>query len=154
MEGVNLVPYAEHLRPGILMVWERSVTATHHFLGQADFMAIKEEVQGIHFQDFEVYCLLHGDAVSGFLGVADRKIEMLFMDPAYRRQGHGAQLLRFAVESLQAIKLDVNAQNTDAVAFYEAQGFEKYELTDKDDQGRDYPLWRMRLAEKGMGLRS
>ncbi len=146
METIQLLPYSESLRPAILAVWERAVLATHDFLSQPDFEAIKKEVLAINFQDFEVFCLLKGGTVVGFVGIADRKIEMLFVDPAHTRQGFGAQLLDFAVTACHADRLDVNAQNKGALAFYQAQGFEKYAWTELDDQGRSYPLWRMRLG--------
>ncbi len=83
----------------------------------------------------------------GFIGVADNKIEMLFLDPKCFGQGYGLKLLNFAVEELNADKLDVNEQNTKALRFYQKFGFEIFERTDKDDQGRNYPLLRMKLVE-------
>lgn len=39
----------------------------------------------------------------------------------------------------------VNEQNLKAVQFYKKYGVETFERTDKDDQGRHYPLLRMKL---------
>ncbi|RDV12574.1 GNAT family N-acetyltransferase [Pontibacter diazotrophicus] len=44
-----------------------------------------------------------------------------------------------------AMEVDVNEQNTKAVEFYQKLGFETYERTAQDDQGKDYPLLRMKL---------
>lgn len=142
----DIRPYTDIYRPQILSVWEKSVLATHHFLDPGDFEEIKVLVSGINFNDLQVFCLTQQDWVLGFVGVADRKIEMLFLDPRYIGQGLGQKLLRYAVENLQAGKLDVNEQNTKAVNFYQKFGFEPFERTEKDDQGRNYPLLRMRLA--------
>ena len=81
----------------------------------------------------------------GFIGVADEKVEMLFLDPKYFGNGIGKKLLSFAVDELNADKVDVNEQNTKALKFYQKFGFEIVERTDKDDQGRSYPLLRMKL---------
>lgn len=141
----RIIPYSPELRQQMLDVWERSVLATHDFLKPEDFKEIKELVATIDFSGFEVYCLMQEDKVWGFLGVADQKLEMLFLDPTSIGKGNGKKLLQFAVEKLNANKLDVNEQNSQAFAFYQKNGFKVYERTDKDDQGRNYPLLRMKL---------
>ncbi len=73
---------------------------------------------------------------------------MLFLDPAYSGQGWGTQLTAFAIEQFGVNRVDVNEQNTAAKHFYEKQGFEVVERTEKDDMGKDYPLLRMQLKNK------
>ncbi|WP_297093112.1 GNAT family N-acetyltransferase [uncultured Draconibacterium sp.] len=141
----EIKPYTDLYRQQILTVWEKSVLATHHFLTSTDFEEIKELVSNINFHDFQVFCLTNENMVLGFIGVADKKIEMLFLDPEYFGQGLGRKLLEFAVKELHANKLDVNEQNVNALKFYHKFGFETFERTDKDEQGRNYPLLRMKL---------
>ncbi|HTN46067.1 MAG TPA: GNAT family N-acetyltransferase [Flavipsychrobacter sp.] len=143
----DILPYADAYQSQVLAVWEKSVLATHGFLTPADFEEIKELVSHIDFSGFQVFCLTAGSFVIGFIGVVDHKVEMLFLDPSYFGQGLGRKLLDFAVEKLHANQLDVNEQNTKALQFYQRFGFEVFERTDQDDQGRNYPLLRMRLAE-------
>jgi len=137
--------YDQKYKQQILRVWEQSVIATHDFLSQSDFSEIKELVQTINFNHFQVSCLTKDDLVIGFIGVADKKIEMLFLDPKYFGQGLGKILMSFALNELSADKVDVNEQNIKAVNFYKKLGFEIIERTEKDDQGRNYPLLRMKL---------
>ena len=137
--------YDQKYKQQILTVWERSVLATHDFLTPTDFSEIKELAQIINFNHFQVYCLIEDDLVIGFIGVADKKIEMLFLDPKYFGQGLGKILMSFALNELSADKVDVNEQNVKAVNFYKKFGFEIVERTEKDDQGRNYPLLRMKL---------
>jgi putative acetyltransferase len=92
-----------------------------------------------------VYCLTCENNVVGFLGVAERKAEMLFIDPDYLGQGLGKKLMDFAFTNLNVNNVDVNEQNSNAVKFYKKLGFETYERTEKDDQGKNYPLVRMKL---------
>jgi putative acetyltransferase len=68
--------------------------------------------------------------------------------PKYIGKGLGKKLTDFAISKLNADKVDVNEQNTQAVKFYEKLGFKAYERTAKDDQGKDYPLLRMKLETK------
>ena len=137
--------YDQKYKLQILAVWEESVLATHDFLTPADFIEIKELVQTINFDHFQVYCLLEDDLVIGFIGVADKKIEMLFLDPKNFGKGLGTILMNFALKELAADKVDVNEQNIRAVNFYKKSGFEIVERTERDDQGKNYPLLRMKL---------
>ena len=70
---------------------------------------------------------------------------MLFLSPEYIGKGLGKKLLNFAIHNLNANQVDVNEENTKAVEFYTKFGFKTYERTDKDDQGKNYPLLRMEL---------
>ena len=144
-QNIEIVKYSDKYKEQMIDVWEKSVLATHDFLKQSDFLAIKEIVKTIDFNAFDVYCLVHNDEVAGFLGVAAQKVEMLFLSPKYFGKRLGRKLLAFAIDELKADKVDVNEQNTNAVEFYRKFGFKTYERTDKDDQGRYYPLLRMIL---------
>ena len=139
--------YDDKYKQQVLRVWEKSVLATHDFLTPTDFGEIKELVQTINFNDFQVYCLTEDDTVLGFIGVADKKIEMLFLDPSYFGLGYGKMLVNFAITELGANTLDVNEQNAKALNFYQRLGFETFDRTAKDDQGRNYPLLRMKLKQ-------
>ena len=141
----KIKPYDQKYKQQILTVWERSVLATHDFLNPPDFTEIKELVQTFNFDHFQVYYLAEDDSVIGFIGVADKKIEMLFLDPKYFGQRLGKMLMDFALRELAADKVDVNEQNIKAVTFYKNLGFEIIERTEKDGQGRNYPLLRMKL---------
>lgn len=145
MDNFTVNKYNDNYKDQILTIWETSVLVTHDFLTPNDFEEIKELVNNINFNDFEVFILKKEDLVLGFIGVANKKVEMLFLDPNYFGQGLGFRLLNFAVKELQADKVDVNEQNPRAVKFYQKFGFETFERTEKDDQGRNYPLLRMKL---------
>ncbi|WP_149912877.1 GNAT family N-acetyltransferase [Sphingobacterium cavernae] len=144
-QSFKIEKYTDKDREQILNIWEKSVLATHDFLNQTDFEEIKQLVQTFNFNDFEVYCLKQNNQVSGFIGLAEKKIEMLFFSPEYIGKGLGRKLTDFAITELKADKVDVNEQNTNAVKFYKKIGFKTYERTEKDDQGREYPLLRMKL---------
>lgn len=146
---MQIIPYAHHHKHQLVQVWERSVLATHDFLSREDFEAIKMLVSELDFYELEVYCLMeHEHSVAGFIGVTDAKIEMLFLDPSFFGQGYGLQLLHYAVHELKANSVDVNEQNEKAFKFYQKFGFEVVARTNQDDQGRNYPLLRMRLGSE------
>lgn len=146
---MDIKPYEEKYREQVIAVWERSVRATHHFVKPEDIDYFKSVVVTIDFKAFDVYCALAGDGnLIGFIGVADKKVEMLFIEPAFIGKGVGKSLLEFAIKELKAAEVDVNEQNTEAVRFYEKFGFRTYDMTEKDSEGKDYPILKMKLEGK------
>ncbi|MDM9558896.1 acetyltransferase [Bordetella petrii] len=127
-------------------LWEASVRATHDFLREADIAGLRQRVRHeyLHAVALRVFKNESGH-VLGFVGVADGKVEMLFIAPQARGQGIGRQLLRHAVEQMGATALDVNEQNPQAVGFYQRQGFVIVGRSPVDGQGNPFPLLHMRL---------
>ena len=134
--------------PEIIQVWEQSVRATHHFLPEDYLQEVKALLPDI-FPAVSIYIFENDQyGIEGFLGVANDKIEMLFIHPGRRGQGIGGLLTQFAIEELKTDKVDVNEQNEQAVGFYQRMGFVISGRTDRDGMGRPYPLLQMKLAIK------
>ena len=134
--------------PAIIQVWEQSVRVTHHFLPEDYLQEIKALLPAI-FPAVSIYIYENDHyGMEGFLGVADNKIEMLFIHPGRRGQGTGRLLTQFAIEELKTDKVDVNEQNEQAVGFYRRMGFVISGRTETDGMGRPYPLLQMKLANK------
>ncbi len=145
-KNFSIQPYQQSFREQILTVWERSVLATHDFLADSDFHEIKKMVETIDFSEFEVHCLLDDQyQVLGFLGVMNRKVEMLFIDSEWIGKGLGKRLLDFALEQLNCFEVDVNEQNLTALGFYEKAGFVMVSRSEKDSAGMEYPILHLRL---------
>lgn len=120
--------------------------ATHQFLKSEDIDFYKSIVWGIDFNEFDVFLSLsEADEVLGFLGVAENKLEMLFLKPACRGKGIGKALTEYAIRELKVTEVDVNEGNTHAVGFYKRFGFEVYERTPLDSTGKPYPILKMKL---------
>jgi putative acetyltransferase len=142
---MSIKPYVEKFRNQIIAVWEKSVRATHQFVKLDDIEYFKQAVERIDFYSLSVYCLVDEDNVIGFIGVADETVEMLFLDPDFIGHGLGKRLMLFALEKLNANRVDVNEQNVNAVNFYTKFGFVTFARTEKDPEGKDYPILRMKL---------
>ena len=80
----------------------------------------------------------------GFMGVADNKLEMLFISNESRGLGIGKQLLQYGIENYSINELSVNEQNPTVKGFYEHMGFKVYKRTESDNQGNPYPLLYMK----------
>lgn len=132
--------------PAIADLWEASVRATHTFLPESDILYFKLLILNEYLYQVDLYCTKDGNgSITGFLGVADGKIEMLFIDPAVRGQGIGRFLSEYAIKELKATTVDVNEQNEQAVGFYQKMGFKTTGRSPLDGLGKPYPLLHMEL---------
>lgn len=143
-EGVTAATEADH--PRLAEVWESSVRATHHFLTENDIASIRRRLPQ-YFAAAGLIAFRDRDgSILGFAGVADGKLEMLFVDAGSRGLGVGKAMLGYAVSMMGAAKLDVNEQNPAAVGFYERMGFRVTGRSESDGEGRPFPLLHMELA--------
>ena len=79
-----------------------------------------------------------------FMGIEDKRLEMLFIKNNERGNGLGRRLLNYGIENYKINEVTVNEQNPDARGY---MGFETYKRTKLDEQGRPYPLLYMRLKK-------
>ncbi|WP_461208282.1 GNAT family N-acetyltransferase [Desulfocurvus sp. DL9XJH121] len=130
----------------LLEVWEGSVRASHDFLAEEDIAFLRPLILGQYFDAVELRCVRgEGDAILGFCGVADGKLEMLFVAPGSRGRGIGSALCAHAIGRMRVRHVDVNEQNPQAVGFYEHVGFRKDGRSAVDGQGKPFPLLHMTL---------
>ncbi|MBW8192931.1 GNAT family N-acetyltransferase [Neiella marina] len=128
----------------LIEVWEASVRATHDFLPEKNIAELKPLILKHYFDAVELRCFKSNNGViGGFIGVAENNIEMLFIAPEFMSRGFGKRLVEYAVEQLRATKVDVNEQNSSALAFYEHLGFVKAGRSPLDGQGNPFPLIHM-----------
>lgn len=133
----------------LLNVWETSVRATHTFLSDAEIIAIKKYVPEALTQiEHLLVATDENDAPIAFMGIADHKLEMLFVAPQERGRGYGKQLIQEGVQKYGVRTLTVNEQNPAARGFYEHMGFYPYHRTDTDEQGNPYPILYMKLKDE------
>jgi putative acetyltransferase len=128
-------------------VWYASVVATHDFLAKADLDEICVLVRRDYLPNHIFTVAVDGDdRVMGFMGLGSNgdEIASLFIHPAARGVGLGRAFLAEAASSSTTLEVEVNAQNLQAVGFYEAMGFHVIASSPVDDYGRPYPLLRMR----------
>ena len=146
----EISPVGEADRSRLVEVWEASVRATHHFLGEADIQAFRPLVRDGLLGNLELACVrdVQGRLV-GFVGVSASKIEALFVDPGLRGGGIGRRLLEHALHEMGGRSLDVNERNDQAVGFYLRMGFEVRGRSERDSMGKPFPLLHMRIRDPG-----
>ena len=127
----------------LLEIWEQSVRATHLFLSDAEVNAIRAYVPQA-LKSVEHLIVAETEKPIGFMGIQDRRLEMLFLAPEERGKGLGKQLLQHGIETYGIVELTVNEQNPQAVGFYEHMGFETYKRTELDEESNPHPLLYMK----------
>lgn len=126
--------------PVLIDVWESAVKATHDFLSDEDFEFYKKHIP-IYFKYVSLFKYVNDKGeIKGFLGIEDDSIEMLFVDNVDRGTGIGKILLNYAVNKLNAVKVDVNEQNIQALNFYYHFGFKEMDRSEYDGEGKGYPI--------------
>lgn len=120
---------------------------SHGFLTESDINRLRPVVRQAVREIPVLAVAAEGEEIIGFAGVAEQKIEMLFVAPEYIGKGVGGRLLRWAIREQGAQYIDVNEQNPLATAVYEHIGFQVYERSETDDQGQPFPILRMRLTD-------
>jgi putative acetyltransferase len=141
MVVTEIYPVSKQQYPEIVQVWEASVRHTHHFLSEADIQFFKPLILNEFLDAVELFAIKNAEgAIAGFMGVAENKIEMLFVLPNESGKGIGRKLVAFAISELNAQKVDVNEQNEQAVGFYLHMGFKIMDRTDVDGMGKPFPL--------------
>ena len=142
----DISPGAPEDYPRVVEVWEASVRATHHFVAESDIEIFRSLVfDELPHTDLACVRDVNG-MVAGFIGIAEGKVEMLFIQSDYREQGIGRTLLSYAINERGATTVDVNEQNDQALGFYMRMGFEVAGRSELDSNGKPYPLLHMRLA--------
>lgn len=131
----------------LVAIWEASVKATHTFLSEEDISALRPIVKSALLQIEDLIVAYEENQAVGFMGIAQEKLEMLFLEPNCIGKGIGKAFLRKAKEEYAVQYVDVNEQNPHAVEFYKHAGFAVFERTERDEQGNPFPILKMKRME-------
>ena len=146
MEKINIKNRNLSLIEKLIDVWEKSVRETHLFLSNKEIDEIKNFVPMA--LKLVPHLIIESDANGvpiAFMGIDDRKLEMLFIDPREQGKGLGRKLLEHGITNYGVKEVVVNEQNPQAKGFYEHMGFKVYERSEIDEQGNPYPILFMKL---------
>lgn len=130
----------------LLNIWESAVINTHLFLSSSEIEKIKKYVP-VALKEVEHLIVFKNDdnKFIAFMGINDKKLEMLFVKNDERKKGIGKKLLNYGIEKYGVNDLTVNEQNKEALVFYKHMGFKAYKRSKKDEQGWPYPILYMKL---------
>ncbi len=133
-------------RDDLVALWWASAHATHDFVSAADWDAYRPMVADA-LTSAEAYVALDADqTLLGFMALDQNMVDMLFVAPTALRMGVGRQLLAFAHGLKGPLRVDVNEQNQQGLAFYLTQGFAPVGRSASDGTGRPYPIVHMAMS--------
>lgn len=132
----------------ILKVWEDSVKKTHLFLSDNEIENIKTYVPDMLIKIPYLIVMENNGSIIGFMGMGERKLEMLSLSPVEMGKGIGKRLIKHGMNKYFINELCVNEQNPNAKVFYEHMGFFVYKRDELDEQGNPYPILHMKLKNK------
>ena len=145
----KISPISRSEYPEVMLVWEASVRATHHFLKEEDILLFRKLIPEQYLDNVKLNSIRDLNyKILGFLGTSVDSIEMLFIHPDARGKGFGSALLNYAVNELHLNKVDVNEQNKQAVGFYSHRGFSVISRSELDSSGKPYPILHMEIISK------
>jgi putative acetyltransferase len=145
MSEYNIKSPVETDFDNLINLWEKAVRATHHFLKEEDLIIYKQLLIKQYFKDVDLYCVFLNEEIAGFIGIEEKNIEMLFIDPQHFSKGIGKALMQYAIIHLKCDRVAVNEQNTKAFTFYRKLGFKPVSRVLKDGLGKPYPLIQMKI---------
>ena len=147
MNILEVAKITPSLAEQLILVWEKSVKATHLFLTEKEVEEIKKYIpQALNGVAYLIMAEDKDGRPAAFMGIEEQKLEMLFILPEERGKGLGRKLIQYGIENYSVNEVAVNEQNPLAKGFYEHMGFHVYKRTDYDEQGNPYPLLYMKLG--------
>lgn len=130
----------------LIALWERSVRASHTFLTERNIAEIKPQVAPAIIGISHFLMIREAGEIVAFMGVEEDSIEMLFIDPVAWKKGYGRALIQYAIDTLDAVYVDVNEDNHGARAFYEALGFAMFDYSETDGVGNPFPIMHLKYS--------
>jgi putative acetyltransferase len=129
----------------LFAIWRAAVDATHDFLTPHDRSALEDPVR-TYVASAALWVAEEEDGHPlAFMGLTGGHMDALFVDPAARGRGIGRRLVAHAAALHPVLTTDVNEQNGQAVGFYARLGFVAIGRSERDGEGRPYPLLHLRL---------
>lgn len=150
LNNLHIEPLSSSDYDEIIVVWENSVRATHHFLTEKEIAFYKPLVLKYALPSMQVWGVRIQNKLAGFTAVSSHKTEMLFIAPEFIGKGLGKKLISFVINQLHIFLIDVNEENPNALGFYLHLGYQIISRDEKDGNGLPHPI--LHLKYQGLEL--
>lgn len=127
-------------------IWYRASREAHHFLGEERLSAHRRMIEDIYLDQAENWVACRNDIPIAFIGLIDRFVGGLFVDPDFQGCGAGRALVAHAVQLKQDLELEVYTANQKACDFYLALGFKEVSRRAVDDEGLPFANLTLRFT--------
>ena len=106
----------------VMRIWESANRSAHDFIPEEYWKENHEFVKDA-LPQAEVYVYIRHGHIAGFIGTNGNHIEGIFVDRADWNRGIGTALLNQVMNEKAHLTLNVYQKNTNAIRFYEKNGF-------------------------------
>ena len=132
----------------VIDIWLDTNVKAHYFIPAQYWKGNIDLVEEM-LPQAEVYVYEDGSQIEGFIGLSDEYIEGIFVREDMQSQGIGKLLLNFVKEKKTKLYLNVYQKNTQAIRFYQREGFEiQCEGLDEVTDEKDYVMvWQSKKCE-------
>ena len=107
----------------VAYIWLDTNLKAHYFIPAQYWKDNFELVKEMLLQA-EVYVYESDQKIQGFIGLSNEYIEGIFVSGEMQSQDIGKTLLNYAKEKRNKLLLNVYQKNTQAISFYQREGFE------------------------------
>lgn len=107
----------------VAAIWLDTNIKAHYFIPAQYWKGNFELVKELLLQA-TVYVYEDNQEIQGFIGLNDEYIEGIFVSDKVQSQGIGKSLLNYAKDKRNKLFLNVYQKNTQAISFYQREGFE------------------------------
>lgn len=139
-------PYRAEDRDRLVDIWLAASRMGHPFLGEERLIAQLEVVRDTYLPMADNWVAEVNGRPAGFIGLIDRFIGGLFVDPEIHGAGIGRGLIEHAAARLGHLDVGVYADNASAVEFYRRRGFVETDRQETDDEGLPFAVIHMSRA--------
>lgn len=145
MRSPTIRALADGDRDRVLEIWLAASRVGHPFLDDATLQRQQVLVRDHYLPLAETWVAGDRDGrIVGFIGLLDRLIGGLFVDPSCHRTGVGRALVAHAASLKGELAVEVYLANAPARAFYARLGFRETARRETDDAGQRLPLLHLR----------
>ena len=126
-------------------IWLDTNIKAHYFIPAQYWKNNFELVKELLLQA-TVYVYEDNQEIQGFIGLTGEYIEGVFVSDEMQSQGIGKILLNYAKDKRNKLFLNVYQKNTQAISFYQREGFEvQYSGLDEATGEKDYVMvWQQK----------
>lgn len=126
-------------------IWLRTNIKAHYFIPAQYWKNNLELVKKLLLQA-TVYVYENNQEIQGFIGLNDEYIEGIFVSNEVQSQGIGKILLNYAKKKRNKLLLNVYQKNTQAISFYQREGFKiQCSGLDRATGEKDYEMvWKQK----------
>lgn len=146
MEIEKIQSLSDEILDELLIVWEKSVRSSHHFLKEEDIAYFKPLIRDQYFSAVKLFIIRNNNRrIAAFMGLSEDMLEMLFVLPEEQRHGYGKALVNYAINEYNIYKVDVNEENEQAYKFYLHMGYKVVGRDELDSFGKPFPIIHLQL---------